>query len=98
MADSSSELGEILQELKLRSPDISESYKRNLILPQTSGELYNKKYTRFIKRRLRKLNEYICMLNAGLITEMEYESRKAEILSNIKAFRKSDLEKYRPRD
>ncbi len=85
MRNSSSEAEEILRELKIKAPDIWESSNGCPILPLTLGELYTPKYTRYLKRRLRILNQYIGMLNAGLITEKEYESKKAEILLNAKS-------------
>ncbi len=90
MRNSNSETEEILRELKIKAPDMLESNNRCLILPQTLGELYRPRYVRYLKRRLRMLNQYIGMLNAGLITEKEYESKKAEVLLNIKTYRKFD--------
>lgn len=81
--ESSANTMELLQELRLIAPDMWESNKRYLILPQTLGDFSNPEYVEGIQNILSKLNEYIDMLNAGLISEMEYESKKAEILSSM---------------
>ena len=74
---------EILHELKLIAPDLWENRKRCLILPQTLGDFEKPEYVEDIQNILCKLNEFIGMLNAGLISEMEYESKKTEILLSV---------------
>ncbi len=86
MANSSSEPMEILLELRSIVPDVLESKNRCLILPQTLGGFNDPKYIGHMKSRIRELNRYMDMLNAGLINEMEYEGKKAEILSSIGEF------------
>lgn len=83
--ESSSDPIVLLQELRLIAPDVWESNKRYLILPQTLGDFNKLEYVEEIQNMLCKLNEYIGMLNAELISEEEYESKKAEILSSMRS-------------
>lgn len=74
---------ELLQELRVIAPDMWEGSKRRSILPQKLGDLEKPEYMDDIQDIILKLNECIGMLDAGLISEEEYESKKAEILSSI---------------
>ncbi len=78
---------ELLHELRAIAPDLWESSKRCLILPQTLGNFYEQEYVEYMQNILHKLNEYIGMLNAGLISEENYESKKAEILLSMQISR-----------
>ncbi|MGA9098678.1 MAG: hypothetical protein WB392_07070, partial [Methanotrichaceae archaeon] len=71
------------------APDVWESSKRCLILPQTLGDFNKPEYAENIEDMLHKLNENIDMLNAGLISEVEYESKKTEILLSLQSTRRS---------
>ena len=77
---SNSDCMNILQELRLIAPDVWKSNKRNLILPHTLGDLNKSEYVESMQSKLCELNEYKDLLNAGLISEVMYESKKAEIL------------------
>lgn len=74
---------EILHELKMIAPDVWESDNRRLILPQRLGDFERTEYVEGIQNMLSELNRYIGMLNTGLISEIEYESKKAGILSSM---------------
>lgn len=74
---------ELLHELRVIAPDLLESGKRCLILPQTLGDFYKQEYIDDIQDMLHKLNEYKGMLDDGLISEEDYESKKAEISLSI---------------
>lgn len=74
---------ELLQELRVIAPDLLESSKRCLILPQTLGDFYKQGFIDDIQEVLHKLNECADMLNAGLISEEDYERKKAEALLSI---------------
>ncbi len=78
--ESSQNTMEIIQGLKLIAPEVWDSNKRKSILPQTLGDLNKPEYVEAMQDRLRKLNEYKDMLNAGLISEEMYELKKDEIL------------------
>lgn len=81
--ESSASPMEILQELRVILPDVLEGSKRRLNLPLKSGDFEKTEYVEDIQTIIQKLNAYIGMLNSGLISEAEYESRKAEILSSM---------------
>jgi hypothetical protein len=72
---------ELLQELRVIAPEVWEGNKRRLILPQKLGDFEKQEYAEGLQNLIRKLNEYMGMLNTGLIREAEYESKKAEIIS-----------------
>lgn len=74
---------ELLQELRSIAPDMLEGNKRLSVLPRKLGDLEKSEYVENIQDIIQKLNEYIDMLNAGLISEAEYENKKAEILSSL---------------
>ncbi len=76
---------ELLQKLTTIAPDLWECSKRCLILPQTLGEFYDQEYIEDIRNMLHKLNECVSMLNAGLISEEDYERRKSEILLGMQS-------------
>ncbi len=78
--ESGPDSSELLKRLKVIAPDVWESDKRKLVLPQTLGDLNKSEYVEAMQNKLCELNEYKDMLNAGLISEREYESKKAEIL------------------
>lgn len=80
---SSADPMELLHELKVIVPDVLEGSKRRLILPPKLGDFEKPEYVEDIQNIVQKLNEYIDMLDAGLISEAEYENRKAEILSSM---------------
>lgn len=77
----------LLQELKVIAPELWESRKRSLILPQTLGDFCEREYIIDIQNMLHELNEYIGMLNAGLISDEDYESKKEEILLSMQSSR-----------
>jgi hypothetical protein len=72
---------ELFRELRVIAPDVWEGNKHRLILPQKLGDFEKQEYAEGLQNLIRKLNEYMGMLNTGLISESEYESKKAEILS-----------------
>lgn len=75
----------LLQEIKQIAPDIWESRKRCLILPQKLGGLERPEYIEGLKNVILKLYEFMDMLNAELISKADYESKKAEILFDFAA-------------
>jgi hypothetical protein len=77
---------ELLQELRVMAPDVWAGSNRRLILPPKLGDFEKPEYIRKIRDIIRKLNEYISMLDAGLISEEEYERKKAEILSSMQSW------------
>lgn len=85
--ESSADPAELLQELRAIAPDLWESSKRCLILPHTLGDFNKPEYAENIQDLIQKLNENIGMLDAGLISEMEYENKKAEILLSMQSSR-----------
>ncbi len=80
MINPNSDSMDLLQELRSIAPEVWKSNKRNLILPKTLGGLNKSEYVEAMQDKLCELNKYKDMFNAGLIDEMEYESKKAEIL------------------
>ena len=76
---------ELLRELRVIAPDVWQSSKRCLILPQTLGDFNKPEYAENMQDMIHKLNEYTCMLNAGLMSEAEYESKKTEILLSMQS-------------
>lgn len=72
-----------LDELKQIAPDIWQGDRRHLILPKRLGDLEKQEYIEYLKGIIRKLQRYKDMLNAELINEMEYESKKAKILQDL---------------
>jgi hypothetical protein len=76
---------ELLQELKVIAPDVWAGSNRRLILPAKLGDFEKPEYIQKIQGIIRKLNEYISMLDAGLVSEEEYEGKKAEILLSMQS-------------
>lgn len=74
---------ELLQELRSIAPDMLEGCNRRIILPQKLGDLEKPEYVENIQKIIQRLNKHISMLNTGLVSEAEYERKKAEILSSI---------------
>ncbi len=75
----------LLKELKQIAPDIWEGDRRHLILPRKLGDLEKREYMEYLQGIIRKLYKYQDMLNAELISEVEYESKKAEVLHDFGA-------------
>jgi len=73
---------ELLQSLRLIAPDFLKEDNRRLILPQKLGFLERPEYVENIQEVIQELNECMDMLNAGLISEEEYERKKSEIFSS----------------
>ncbi len=71
----------LLRELKLIAPDIWDGKNRCLILPQRLGDLEEPSYIECLQRVIEKLNEYDSMLDDGIITEVEYDGKKWELLN-----------------
>lgn len=67
------------------APDIWEDKKRCLILPQKLGDLEKLEYLDGLRNVINKLSTILDMLNATLISETEYESKKLEIIYDFGA-------------
>lgn len=59
------------------------SGQRNLILPKELGDLEDPEYLEQIKGKINKMKLLNDMLEAGLITQAQYLSRKDKILSGM---------------
>ena len=79
--ESCTNLGELLGTLRSVAPDIWESRDLGAILPQRMGDLENPEFLNSMKDKIQKLDELKEMLKRGSVSQQEYVSLKAEILS-----------------
>jgi hypothetical protein len=77
--ESGVDLAALLRELSDISPDASTYSERILVLPRNLGDLEKPECLEEVKEKIEKLKLLKQMLNAGLISQMEYESLKAGI-------------------
>jgi len=78
MNESDFSLASLMQELRAAVQDISE---RRLILPRTLGDLDKPECLAEMHDRIQKLKQEKDLLDSGKISQMEYYTRKDEILS-----------------
>ncbi len=78
--ESSADLTRLFGELRTMAPEMLECSERRLILPRKLGDLDKPEFLEGIKERIQKLKHAKDMLDAGIILQAEYDSRKAEIL------------------
>jgi len=65
------------------APELRRSGQHNLILPKELGDLEKTEYLEQIKGKIKKIKQLHDMLDAGLITQAQYLSRKAKIISGM---------------
>jgi hypothetical protein len=73
----------LLGTIRVLAPELWISGQRNLILPKKLGDLEKPEYLEQIKGKIKKIKLLHDMLDQGLITQSQYLSRKARILSGI---------------
>ena len=77
--ESGVDLAALLRELSDISPDASIYSERILVLPRSLGDLDKPECLEEVKEKIEKLKLLKQMLNAGLISQMEYESLKTGV-------------------
>jgi len=65
------------------APELWRSGERSLILPKKLGDLEDPKYLEQIKGKINKMKLLNDMLEAGLINQAQYISKKDKILSGM---------------
>jgi hypothetical protein len=81
MDESSADLTRLFGELRVMAPEMLGCGERRLILPRKLGDLEKPEFLEDIENRIQKLKRAKDMLDAGMIVQAEYDSKKAEILS-----------------
>jgi hypothetical protein len=76
-------LAALLGTIKILAPELWGSGQCCQILPKELGDLEKPEYLEQIKGKIKKMKQLKDMLDAGLITNAQYLSRKAKILSGM---------------
>ncbi len=77
---SGADLATLLDTIRIIEPELWTSNERRFLLPQKLGDLENPEYLEEMNEKVRKLQNYRCMLNCGSITNSEYISLKDQLL------------------
>jgi len=89
MNESDFSVASLMRELRAAVQDISE---RRLILPRTLGDLDKPECLAEMHDRIQKLKQNKDLLDSGQITQIEYNTRKDEILSKKMCFQSPNTE------
>lgn len=81
--DSNADLAALLGTIRILAPELWRSSQRSLILPKKLGDLEDPRYLEQIKGKINKMKLLNDMLEAGLITQAQYLTRKDTILSGM---------------
>jgi hypothetical protein len=81
--DSNADLAALFGSFRILAPELWGSGRRSLILPKELGDLEKPEYLEQVKGKIEKIKQLHDMLEAGSITQAQYLSRKAKILSGM---------------
>ena len=81
--DSNADLAALLGTIRILAPELWVSGQRSLILPKELGDLEKPEYLEQIKGKIKKMKHLNDMLDSGLITQAQYQSGKAQVLSEM---------------
>lgn len=81
--ESSADLASIFGSIRILAPELWVSGQRSLILPKELGDLEKPEYLEQINQKVKEIMQLHDMLDAGMITRSQYQSRKARVFSGM---------------
>lgn len=81
--ESNADLASLLGSIRTLAPELWGSGQRSLILPKELGDLEKPEYLEQINQKVKEIMQLHDMLDAGMITQAQYQSRKANVFSGM---------------